>query len=249
MTANSSQPTVDFTFYVKILCIVFIVVLLSACGTDNLWQGGEVKTRAATERNAVAIDMNKDQNREIQDRLDALEGLYIDLMREVKQQNQHVKEMTQLMSARQQQDIDAAKLEKLENSVRLLEGKMNQTISRISKTEMFLGKSSSAAQTQKKAEVENVASGNGRFAAQLGSFRTDDQVKAAWERYKGKYSAQLSNYKAVKSTFEDPTLGTMMYLLVGPFNSRADVNGFCSSLKASGETFCNVSDYKGTVIQ
>ena len=52
-----------------------------------------------------------------------------------------------------------------------------------------------------KKEPDVIAPNSGLFAAQLGSFRTNDQVQAAWERYRGKFSSEVESLKAVKSTF------------------------------------------------
>lgn len=244
MTVKTSDHLNDFASYGKLIVIVAVMLLLSACGADDLWQGGEVKTKAATQLNAIHIDEAKDKQREMTDRLNALEGLYIDLMREVKTQNTKVAEMTSMMTQQKRQNLDASKLNGLANSVRLLESKMNQAISRISKTEMFLGKSSSQKQAPVEKGPENIGDGS-QFAAQVGSFRTDEQVTSAWDKLKAKYSSEIRGLSAVKANVDIPNVGQYIRLLIGPFSSSSDAQSLCQALKAKGEPSCTVSPFKG----
>ncbi|WND02160.1 SPOR domain-containing protein [Temperatibacter marinus] len=245
MTVKSSNSIVDVSGLGKLFVITGVLLLLSACGAQDLWQGGDVKTRASSERNTLEIAYNKDQDREMTDRLNALEGLYIDLMREVKTQNEAVATMTRLMETQKQQSIDADELGRVSNAIRVLDGKMNQALNRISKTEMFLGKSSS--RQQQNATPQMIGDGN-QFAARIGNYRSEAQVKAAWDKLKSRYSNELSGLTPITSTIEDPTIGKLINLMVGPFASSSDANALCNSLKAKGEPACSVAKYQGKAI-
>lgn len=248
MTIIVNKERKSFTALLKFIFVGLLVFILGACSAaDNLWQGGDVQVKASTQYNKAEIDETKDQQRELRDKIAALEELYIDLMKEVRIQNERVERMNELLDRQTKQTLDASKLNKAAADIESNNKRIRDVQNRLAKMEMFIGKGGSAIQSATPA-AQQAVSNSGKFAAHIGSYRSNAEVVTAWNDLKSKYSAELSTLQAIQSTETVPGLGDFIYLKTGPFATRAEANNLCETLKGKGLPKCTVTEFKGNLL-
>ena len=115
MTQGLSAPTV---FPRKGAIVACMALLTSACGgTGNLWQGEEVLVEARQVTLERSVEGVSEDNRDLKDRFNALERLYVDLVKHVRSQDQALSNMEQKLASLQKDPETEAALRRVRNDL------------------------------------------------------------------------------------------------------------------------------------
>jgi Flp pilus assembly protein TadD len=97
-----------------------------------------------------------------------------------------------------------------------------------------LAPTSEAPKPMKASKAAKARDGNAGVVVQLGAYRSEGRIEAAWEQIAAKYGS-LRGYTPTSARFDGPK-GTVYRLSVKGFDSFSEASGLCSSLRQQGKT-------------
>ncbi|WP_286831116.1 MULTISPECIES: SPOR domain-containing protein [Kordiimonas] len=135
MTQGLSAPTV---FPRKGAIVACMALLTSACGgTGNLWQGEEVLVEARQVTLERSVEGVSEDNRDLKDRFNALERLYVDLVKHVRSQDQALSNMEQKLASLQKDPETEAALRRVRNDLSGVRTEIKSLENRLFSVEMI----------------------------------------------------------------------------------------------------------------
>jgi TolA-binding protein len=120
----------------KVAILAGLATMLGACQSSNLWQGEEVLVEArqtVLERDVGNVSEN---HRELKDRFNALERLYVDLARNMRMQNEQLSSIEQKLANFQKDPEVDASLKRVRNELQAVRKDMKDMENRIYSVEV-----------------------------------------------------------------------------------------------------------------
>ncbi|MBL4837306.1 MAG: hypothetical protein JKY34_06985 [Kordiimonadaceae bacterium] len=244
---------------------------LSACmgGTSpNVWQGQEVLVEGRQTVLEQDVYTVSDNHRELKDRFDALERLYVELVKEMRSREQHMKDLAEHVNKVQKDPKIAATLKKVGSDVSAMRREMKTLENRLftvelsdqvststkqmvaptgaSETGASVARSSGAAGTP----VSAVAPSQQVFyGVHLASYRSDDQVSSGWTGLEQSFGTSLNGLTPLIYTQSQEGIGTFLRLIAGPLISEQEATELCGRIRENAsEQYCRVTEYQGEPI-
>ncbi|WP_262691818.1 SPOR domain-containing protein [Kordiimonas aestuarii] len=274
MIAAQKFPTGQVARGAIVACFAFI---LGGCQSSNLWQGEEVLVEARQTTLERSVGNVSENHRELKDRFNALERLYVDLVRSVRTQSEHLQAIDQKLANFQKDPEVDANLNKVKTELQAVRKDMKAMENRLYSVEVtdrqaaYTPQANSVAptgssQTGADADPTAVSSTPGAaaptpvenrapmtsqtyYGAHLASYRSNDQVSSGWNSLLKAFGSELTDLKPLIYTQSQEGIGTFLRLIVGPLESEGDAEALCDRIRATGgEQYCRVSEYQGEPI-
>ena len=207
-----------------------------------------------------------DNHREIRDRFDALERLYIELVQQIRMQDSKLSAMeAKLSTVKRDPQVDA-NIKKVKSDVTFMREQLKKLETRIFTVEMAeqtaefdgdlapTGNSVVSANTSGETEAtpvsKTVAETQSTFyGVHLSSYRSQDQVASGWSGIQSSYSSELDGLTPLIYTQTQEGVGTFLRLIAGPLVNEQEAEELCGRIKeAAPEQYCRVSEYQGEPI-
>ncbi len=135
MTQGLSAPAV---FPKKGAIVACLALFTSACGgTGDLWQGDDVLVEARQVTLERSVEGVSEDNRDLKDRFNALERLYVDLVKHVRNQDQALSSMQQKLASLQKDPETEAALRRVRNDVSSVRTEIKSLENRLFSVEML----------------------------------------------------------------------------------------------------------------
>lgn len=260
--------------YRRAAIVALSATMLSACGVSNdLFQGDDILVEARHEVLERDVYNVSDDHRELKDRFDALERLYVELVQGMKVQERKMVQLEEHVSKVQSdpkvastmlqisKDMVGVKqmMKKLENRMYSVEvSEQTGIIAReVSPTNSVAptGTSTNGAATEtstpKGTPVSNDASSSPEvfFGVHLASYRSTDQVNSGWAGLEQSFGDDLEGLTPLIYTQSQEGIGTFLRLIAGPLVTEQEAISLCSRIRqAADEQYCRVSEYQGDPI-
>lgn len=259
---------------VKFVSAAGLMALLPACASQNLWQGEEVLVEARQQALEQNVGYVSEDHRELKDRFNALERLYVELVQHIRAQETEIRTLSsKLGNIEKDPQVEASvnrvrsdvsgirdQLKKLENRVFSVEmAEVSQPIQTeavvptgISQTgadadEAAVATTSTASDATPVSNV--VRNEQAFFGVHLASFRSKDQVTSGWNGLARSFSNDLQGLTPLIYVQSQEGIGSFMRLVVGPLINEQEAEALCSRIKeANQDQYCRVSEYQGEPI-
>jgi len=265
-------PSIESFFgsgVVKKAIVAGLVFSLSACaGTEKLWQGEEVLVagrQEVLERNVYNVS---DDYRELKDRFNALERLYVELVHQVRAQGSQVAVLSSDVAKVEADPEVAAKLTRVSGDVTAMREQVKKLENRLFSMEMAeqsasfdssqlptAPESSGNASTQP-ASAPAVAVNNSERSQQtfygihLASYRSNDQVGSGWAGLIQSFGGDLEGLTPLVYTQSQEGIGTFLRLIAGPLINEQEADALCARIRVTAsEQYCRVSEYQGEPVE
>lgn len=239
-------------------------LMLGGCQSDNLWQGEEVLVEARQTTLERSVDNVSENHRELKDRFNALERLYVDLARNMRMQNEQLQSIEQKLANFQKDPEVDASLKRVKTELQAVRKDMKDMENRIYSVEVTdrqaaytpapktdaapTGTSQSGADAAMPAAspgtepaatptpVDNRAPVDNRtyYGAHLASYRSKDQVSSGWNSLLKAFGDELEDLKPVIYTQSQEGIGTFLRLIVGPLENEQDAEQLCNRIRETG---------------
>jgi cell division septation protein DedD len=254
--------------------VATLALSLSACGgttSPQLWQGEEVLVEArqeVLERNVYNVS---DDYRELKDRFNALERLYVDLVHQIRAQETKVATLEGHVAKVKADPEAAARLTRVRGDVSVIREQMKKLENRVFSVEMTdqqpvaarsnaptpastnIGSSQASLQPSSSATVpvNNNAKPKQKFyGVHLASYRSQDQVSTGWTGLTQAFGGELDGLTPLIYTQSQEGIGTFLRLIAGPLINEQEANALCGRIRqTAGEQYCRVSEYQGEPVQ
>ncbi|MEX0298505.1 MAG: SPOR domain-containing protein [Kordiimonas sp.] len=246
-------------------------LVLSACmggGTSNLWQGQEVLVEARQEVLEQDVYAVSDNHRELKDRFDALERLYVELVQQVRARDQKMAELEAHVNQVQQDPQLAASMRKVSNDVSAMRREMKTLENRVFSVELSDPSSvtpinqqapTGAAETGAAVKPSEAAgtpvaasappSQKVFFGVHLASYRSQDQVSTGWSGLEQNFGMDLNGLTPLIYTQSQEGIGTFLRLIAGPLINEQEATDLCGRIRQNAnEQYCRVTEYQGEPI-
>lgn len=268
----SSLKTILLSRRPKAVIVAALTLGLSACGeTSSLWQGEEVLVEArqdVLERNVYNVS---DDYRELKDRFNALERLYVELVHQLRSQTGKMA-MLEKQAAKYKDDPEAgAQLTRVRNDVTVIREQMKKLENRVFSVEMTdqqpvainsgqlapastpVGSSQASIEpsTTATVPVNNNARPQQKFyGVHLASYRSQEQVSSGWTGLEQAFGENLEGLTPLIYTQSQEGIGTFLRLIAGPLISEQEASALCGKIRSvASEQYCRVSEYQGDPVQ
>lgn len=116
--------------------IASLALLTSACGTTDLWQGEEVLVEARQVTLERSVEGVSEDNRELKDRFNALERLYVDLARHARDQDGKIARLEAELATFEKDPETEAALRRVKNDLSGVRKDMKSLENRVFSVEM-----------------------------------------------------------------------------------------------------------------
>lgn len=252
----------------KLACAALV---LGGCQSSNLWQGEEVLVEARQTTLERSVGSVNENHRELKDRFNALERLYVDLVRGLRTQSDQLKAIEQQLANFQKAPELAASLTRVKNDLGAMRKDMKTLENRVYSVEVmdrqaaaFTPKTDTAPTGTSQTGADPVPAANAGaaaatpvdnrpamrsqtfYGAHLASYRSQDQVASGWRSLFNAFSNQLQGLEPRVYTQSQEGIGTFLRLIVGPMENEGQANALCDRIRATGgEQYCRVSEYQG----
>lgn len=248
----------------KVAILAALSTMLGACQSSNLWQGEEVLVEARQTVLERDVDNVSENHRELKDRFNALERLYVDLARNMRMQNEQLQSIEQKLANFQKDPEVDASLKRVRNELQAVRKDMKDMENRIYSVEVTdrqaaytpppkteaapTGTSQSGADTSTPAAdagaaaaaiptpVDNRPPVDNRtyYGAHLASYRSKDQVASGWSSLEKAFGSELEDMKPLIYTQSQEGIGTFLRLIVGPLESEEQAEELCTRIRETG---------------
>ncbi len=253
----------------KLAITAVSVFALSACGSSgNLWQGQEVLVEARQQQLQQDVDVVADNHREIRDRFDALERLYIDVVQQLRLQDSKLAMMeSKLSSVRKDPKVEAGykkvkadvtfmreQLKKLENRVFTVEmaeqtAEYSDEVVPTTNSLVTANTDPALAENSTPASKKVASTQSSFFGVHLSSYRSQDQVGSGWAGLKATYATDLEGLTPLIYTQTQEGVGTFLRLIAGPLVNENEAEALCDRIREGApDQYCRVSEYQGEPI-
>jgi len=265
---------------VRAAAVSLSVFAVSACmGGGEIWQGEEVLYEARQEVLERDVNYVNDNHRELRDRFDALERLYVELVHEIRVQTAKMSALEGKMANVEENPEALARLTKMRNDVSMMRDQMKKLENRVFSVEMSETSGSAAqaasspvASTAQAPATTNLGSAQANtgapsaepsvpvnnnaapkqsfFGVHLASYRSKDQVDSGWAGLRDSFGNSLEGLTPLIYTQSQEGIGTFLRLIAGPLISEQEANSLCSRIKEeASEQYCRVSEYQGEPVE
>jgi hypothetical protein len=245
-------------------------VFISACSSTeqpDLWQSEDVLRQAWQQKVDRDIEHISENQKELTEKFQALERLYISLSADLKSQQSVQAQATNAGGAASPQNssnhssVDVAKIEK---SIAAVTAAIEQLKERVYSVELAAakgGQSPSVETLDDQAETSDGSfvetdlpdvpilpkseGGTVIYGIHLGSYRSRDQVPGAWNSLTQNFSEldQLSPKLYIQS---QEGIGTFLRLIAGPYDTNEAATAACGRINdVEADQYCRVSEYQG----
>lgn len=248
-----------------------VMLGLSACGSQSLWQGEEVLVEARQQALEQDVGYVSEDHRELRDRFDALERLYVELVRHIQAQEAQISAMGQKMATVEKDPQVEASVNRVRNDVSVIRDQMKEIENRLFSMEMadasepaFVAEAAPTGRAETNADtavaapaiaedatpVANVVrSEESFFGVHLASFRSRDQVSGGWSNLAQSFASDLQGLTPLLYVQSQEGIGTFMRLVAGPLINEQEADALCTRIKrVSPDQYCRVSEYQGEPI-
>lgn len=249
-----------------------LLFLLSACASQNLWQGEDVLVEARQQALEHDVGFVSEDHRALRDRFNALERLYVELVQHVRTQESVLADINKKVSTIKQDPKIEASVGRVRNDVSIIRDQLKKLENRMFSVEMadtsapaFVAKTNApTGRAEKEASVEtdeivgatdatpvsNVKrSEEAFFGVHLASFRSKDQVNSGWSNLAQTYAGDLQGLTPLLYVQSQEGIGTFMRLVAGPLINEQEADALCTRIKrVSADQYCRVSEYQGEPI-
>jgi len=113
-----------------------LALMVSACQSDNLWQGDDVKVEARQTNLENTVTRVDENHRDLLDRFNSLERLYVDLVRQVRAQDAEINTLQTKLAHFKKDPKAAMELSRLKKDVSKVHGQMKKLEDRVFSVEM-----------------------------------------------------------------------------------------------------------------
>ena len=242
---------------------------LSACmgggSGGNLWQGQEVLVEARQEVLEQDVYVVSDNHRELKDRFDALERLYVELAQQVRSRDKQMSELEAHVNKVQQDPQLAASMRKVSSDVSAMRREMKTLENRVFSVELSDPSVTTSSVMQqaptggaetsaavKPSEVSGTpvssaaASQKVFFGVHLASYRSQDQVSSGWSGLEQNFGMDLNGLTPLIYTQSQEGIGTFLRLIAGPLINEQEATDLCGRIRQTAtEQYCRVTEYQG----
>lgn len=241
---------------------------LASCGaTTDLFQADEVLVEArqqVLERNVYNVS---DDYRELKDKFNALERLYVELVHQIRTYNVQISDLERKLSNVKRDPQAAAQLTRVRADVAVVREQVKKLEGRVFSVEMseqsdvfdptgtqtsVVGGNEASTQLSNKPQVpvNNKAREQQVFyGVHLASYRSAEQVGSGWSGLTQAYQNDLKGLTPLIYTQSQEGIGTFLRLIAGPLISEQEASALCDRIRKIGtEQYCKVSEYQGEPI-
>lgn len=260
---------------VKKALVAALALSLSGCGgAANLWQGEEVLVEARQEVLERDVYNVSDDHRELKDRFNALERLYVELVHQLRAQTSKMAALEAHVAKVEADPEAAAQLTRVKTDVSVIREQMKKLENRVFSVEMTeqqqvstnavpqqqqapalanvgTSQASVAPPTRASVPVNNNARPKQTFyGVHLASYRTQDQVSSGWAGLMQAFGNDLEGLTPLIYTQSQEGIGTFLRLIAGPLINEQEATALCDRIKRGvNEQYCRVSEYQGEPVQ
>lgn len=255
---------------VKKAIVAALAAALSACGgATDLWQGEEVLVEArqeVLERNVYNVS---DDHRELKDRFNALERLYVELVHQLRAQNSKMAALESQVSKVERDPEAEARLSRVRSDVTVIREQMKKLENRVFSVEMTeqpvasntpatammtdVGTSQASLQPSITPSVpvnNNAAPKQTFYGVHLASYRSQEQVSSGWTGLQQAFGGDLEGLTPLIYTQSQEGIGTFLRLIAGPLINEQEADALCGRIReTAGEQYCRVSEYQGEPVE
>lgn len=241
---------------------------LAACMGDtssNLWQGQEVLVEARQEVLERDVYEVSDEHRELKDRFDALERLYVELAKQIRDRDQKMRELEAHVNKVQQDPQLTNTLRKVSSDVAAMRREMKNLENRVFSVELSEQVSAPSQQeaptgvSESDADVSSSATGTPVstaveedkvfFGVHLASYRSQEQVSSGWAGLEQNFGSDLTGLTPLIYTQSQEGIGTFLRLIAGPLINQQEAIDLCGRIRqVASEQYCRVTEYQGEPI-
>lgn len=247
-------------------------LMLSACGSTDLWQGEEVFVEARQEALEQNVSYVSEDHRELRDRFNALERLYVELVQHLRAQEAQIAQLNSKVGSVEKDPQLEASVGRVRNDVAVMRDQLKKLENRIFSVEMSeasapsFDASTSAptgrAETGADATVPAVPAESDAtpvsnvtrneeafFGVHLASYRSRDQVNSGWSNIAQTFASDLQGLTPLVYVQSQEGIGTFMRLVAGPLINEQEADALCTRIKqVSPDQYCRVAEYQGEPI-
>ncbi len=270
MTRNILFPAGQCKAVYKAVFLAGLGFSVTACqSSTNMWQGEDVLVEARHTTLERSVGDVSENHRELKDRFNALERLYVDLIRHVKTQEAQLASLeSQLANFKKDPSAEIA-LTKMRRDLASYKTKIKDLESRVFSVEMTghsaasftpdtaptgtaeEGEADTAAATGVPATPvqKEAAPDKELYGVHLASYRTKNQVSSGWGGLQRAFGSQLEGLTPLIYVQSQEGIGTFLRLIVGPVQNPSEAEALCEKIRQNaGEQYCKVSEYQGEPI-
>lgn len=252
----------------RISLMAGLMVILPSCASQNLWQGEEVLVEARQQRLEQDVGYVSEDHRELRDRFNALERLYVELVQHIRAQEAQIADISSKVATVEKDPQIAASVNRVRNDVSVMRDQMKKLENRLFSVEMAdssepafvaeaapTGRAEAGADSNLAVETDATPVANVErneesfFGVHLASFRSRDQVNSGWSNLAQTYASDLQGLTPLLYVQSQEGIGTFMRLVAGPLINEQEADALCARIKRiSADQYCRVSEYQGEPI-
>jgi len=263
-----SLTSVSSSGSVKKAIVAALAISLSACGgPSSLWQGEEVLVEARQEILERDVYNVSDDHRELKDRFNALERLYVELVHQLRAQTSKMAALEAQMTKVKADPEVASRLTKVRGDVSVIREQMKKLENRVFSVEMSEQPVASNAQpvttsvgpaqasVQPSATPSVPVNNNARaeqtfYGVHLASYRSQEQVSSGWAGLVQAFGGDLEGLTPLIYTQSQEGIGTFLRLIAGPLINEQEATSLCGRIRqTAGEQYCRISEYQGEPVK
>ncbi|MFC3050910.1 kinetochore Spc7 family protein [Kordiimonas pumila] len=242
--------------------------LLAACSSQpKLWQGDDIIVEARQEVLERDVYTVSDNHRELKDRFDALERLYVELVQSMRLQEQKMATLQDHVSKVQKDPEVASYMKRVSGDIATVRQQMKKLENRVFSVEATdnissmineaapTGTAITGATVSPNAEAGTPVNNNTPatqqtfFGIHLASYRSQDQVASGWAGLEQAFGNDLEGLTPLIYTQSQEGIGTFMRLIAGPLITEQEAISLCGRIRQNAaEQYCRVSEYQGEPI-
>lgn len=264
-------PNIQSSFAAKCFRAVLLtgmLIGLSACASQNLWQGEEVLVEARQQALEQNVGFVSEDHRELRDRFNALERLYVELVQHVRAQEALLSDMGRKVATVEKDPQVEASVNRVRNDVSVMRDQLKKLENRLFSIEMaeasepsFVAEAAPTGRAETNADASAPVSADATpvgnverneesfFGVHLASFRSRDQVSSGWANLAQTYAGDLQGLTPLLYIQSQEGIGTFMRLVAGPLINEQEADALCTRIKRiSADQYCRVSEYQGEPI-
>ncbi len=245
-------------------CVVLLPISLGGClfgsGSEDLYKPGDIHIEARQETLSQDVSTVDERSRELKERFNALERLYVDLIRETEQQNSRLAAIEDKVNQISGTSASSASLTRLSNEITELQTAVKAFEGRLFSIELNgVPRSQSGSLSPLEASANSAVGDSGagtvtadadpdriRFGVHLGSYRSLDQVPGSWAAFQRVFDLELGSLNARVYTQTQAGIGDFLRLIAGPLETQKDAESLCRTIKARArEQYCETSEFQG----
>lgn len=270
MHTNGSQSKKSSINGVRMAIIALSGTMLTACVSSgaDVWQGGGIHVEARQQVLESDVYEVNDNHRELKDRFDALERLYVELVQGMQRQEKQMAQLHAHVSKVQKDPEIAATMQRVSKQVTDIRQQMKKLENRMYSVEV----SEQTGVIMKQTAPTGTSAGTGAtnaspsvpvgtpvspaepaqevfFGVHLASYRSKEQVTSGWAGLEQNFGGELEGLTPLVYTQSQEGIGTFMRLIAGPLITEQEAVSLCSRIReAINEQYCRVSEYQGDPI-